>query len=112
MWSLLRTIFYGIDVLTTNTIIDSGNLFVSILVCMVAMSLKFTANTMINRILKYIVRVPDISKMVIGGRRVTKTSFIAPARRPHWKLENQCLVNFKSCKSVEINSCITQHMTF
>ena len=59
-----------------------------------------------------IVRVPAIRKMVIGGRRVAKISFIPPGRGPHWKLENQCLVNFKSCKSVEINGCITQHMTF
>ena len=47
--------------------------------------------------------MPAIRKMVIGGRRVAKISFIPPGRGPHWKLENQCLVNFKSCKSVEIN---------
>ena len=59
-----------------------------------------------------IVRVPAIRKMVIGGRRVAKIPFIPSGRGPHWKLENQCMVNFKSCKSVEINGCITRHMTF
>ena len=65
-----------------------------------------------NAICVLLVRVPAIRKMVIGGRRVAKISFIPPGRGPHWKLENQCLVNFKYCKSVEINGCITQHMTF
>ena len=60
-----------------------------------------------------IVRVPAIRKMVIhvGGQGVAKISFIPFGRGPHWKLENQCLVNFKSCKSVAINGCIMQHMT-
>ena len=59
-----------------------------------------------------IVGVPAIRKMVIGGQRVAKLSFIPSGKGLHWKLENQCLVNFKSCKSVEINGCVTQHMTF
>ena len=58
-----------------------------------------------------IVRVPAIRKMVIGGQGVAKILFIPFGRGPHWKLENQCLVNFKSCKSVAINGCIMQHMT-
>ena len=58
-----------------------------------------------------IVRVPAIRKMVINGQGVAKISFIPSGRGPHWKLENQCLVNFKSCKSVAINVCIMQHMT-
>ena len=71
----------------------------------------------VPNILRYLfnnllVRVPAIRKMVIGGRRVAKIPFIPSGRGPHWKLENQCLVNFKSCKSVEINGCITQYMTF
>ena len=59
-----------------------------------------------------IVRAPAIRKMVIGGRKVAQISFILPCRGTHWKLENQCLVNFKSCKSVEIMGCILLHMTF
>ena len=50
--------------------------------------------------------------MVIGGRKVAQISFIPSCRGTHWKLENQCLVNFKSCKSVEIIGCILLHMTF
>ena len=59
-----------------------------------------------------IVRAPAIRKMVIGGRKVAQISFIPSCRGTHWKLENQCLVNFKSCKSVEIMGCILLHMTF
>ena len=59
-----------------------------------------------------IVRAPAIRKMVIGGRKVAQISFIPFCREAHWKLENQCLVNFKSCKSVEIMGCILLHMTF
>ena len=59
-----------------------------------------------------IVRAPAIRKMVIGGRKVAQISFIPTCRGTHWKLENQCLVNFKSCKSVEIMGCILLHMTF
>ena len=62
--------------------------------------------------LSYIVRAPAIRKMVIGGRKVAQISFIPSCRGTHWKLENQCLVNFKSCKSVEIMGCILLHMTF
>ena len=50
--------------------------------------------------------------MVIGGRKVAEISFILSYRGTHWKLENQCLVNFKSCESVEIMGCILLHMTF
>ena len=50
--------------------------------------------------------------MVIGGRKVAEISFIPSYRGTHWKLENQCLVNFKSCKSVEIIGCILLHMAF
>ena len=59
-----------------------------------------------------VVRAPAIRKLVIGGRRVAQTSFIPSCRGTHWKLENQRLVNFKSCKSVEIMGCILLHMTF
>ena len=59
-----------------------------------------------------IVRAPGIRKMVIGGRKVAQIPFIPSCRGTHWKLENQCLVNFKSCKSVEIMGCILLHMTF
>ena len=59
-----------------------------------------------------LVRAPAIRKMVIGGRKVAQISFIPSCRGTHWKLENQCLVNFKSCKSVEIMECILLHMTF
>ena len=59
-----------------------------------------------------IVRAPDIRKMVIGGQEVAEISFIPSHRGTHWKLENQCLINFKSCKSVEIMGCILLHMTF
>ena len=65
-----------------------------------------------KRSLWVLVRVSAIRKMVIGGRRVAKIPFIPSGRGPHWKLENRCLVNFKSCKSVEINGCIPQRMTF
>ena len=57
-------------------------------------------------------RAPAIRKMVIGGRKEAQISFIPSCRGTHWKLENQCLVNFKSCKSVEIMGCILLHMTF
>ena len=50
--------------------------------------------------------------MVIGGRKVAKISFIPSCRGTHWNLENQCLVNFKSCKSVEIMGCLMLQMTF
>ena len=60
----------------------------------------------------FLVRAPAIRKMVIGGRKVAQISFIPSCRGTHWKLENQCLVNFKSCKSVEIIGCILLHMTF
>ena len=50
--------------------------------------------------------------MVIGGRKVAQISFIPSCTGTHWKLENQCLVIFKSCKSVEIMGCILLHMTF
>ena len=59
-----------------------------------------------------LVRAPAIRKMVIGGRKVAQISFIPSCRGTHWKLENQCLVNFKACKSVEIIGCILLHMTF
>ena len=59
-----------------------------------------------------IARAPAIRKMKISGRKVAQISFIPSCRRTHWKLENQCLVNFKSCKSVEIMGCILLHMTF
>ena len=60
----------------------------------------------------YIARAPAIRKMVIGGRKVAQISIIPSCRGTYWKLENQCLVNFKSCKSVEIMGCILLHMTF
>ena len=47
-----------------------------------------------------LVRAPAIEKTMIGGQRVAEISFIHSAKRTYWKLENQCLVNFKSCKSV------------
>ena len=50
--------------------------------------------------------------MVIGGRKVAEISFIPSYRGTPWKLENQCLVDLKSCKSVEIMGCILLHMTF
>ena len=59
-----------------------------------------------------IVRTPATRKLVIGGRKVAEISFIPSCRGTNWKLENQCLVNFKSCKSVEIMGCIPLHMTF
>ena len=61
-----------------------------------------------------IARAPAIRKMVIGGRKVAQISFIPSCRGTHWKLENQCLVYYKSCKSVEIMGCtrILLHMTF
>ena len=40
-----------------------------------------------NMMLFILVRVPAIRKMVIGGRRVAKISFIPSGRGPHWKLE-------------------------
>ena len=68
---------------------------------------------LVNDSLKFqIVGAPAIRKMVIGGRKVAQISFIPSCRGTHWKLENQCLVNFKSCKSVEIIGCILLHMTF
>ena len=57
-----------------------------------------------------IAKAPAIRKMVIGGRKVAQISSIPSSRGTHWRLENQCLVNFKSCKSVEIMGCI--HMAF
>ena len=60
----------------------------------------------------YVFRAPAIRKMVIGGRKVAQISFIPSCRGDHWELENQCLVSFKSCKSVEIMGCILLHMTF
>ena len=72
-------------------------------------------NTLLYRspnTLVHIVRAPAIRKMVIGGRKVAQISFIPSCRGTLWKLENQCLVNFKSCKSVEIMGCILLHMTF
>ena len=50
--------------------------------------------------------------MVIGGPKVAEISFIPSYRGTHWKLENQCLVNFKSCESAEIMECILLHMAF
>ena len=60
----------------------------------------------------HVVRAPAIRKMVIGGRKVAEISFIPSYRGTHWTLENQCLINFKSCKSVEFMECILPHMTF
>ena len=71
-----------------------------------------TVHTMCTAVTACIVRAPAIRKMVIGGRKVAQISFIPSCRGTHWKLENQCLVNFKSCKSVEIMGCILLHMTF
>ena len=59
-----------------------------------------------------IARAPAIRKMVTGGRKVAQISFIPSCRGTHWKLENQCFANFKSCKSVDIMECIMLHMTF
>ena len=59
-----------------------------------------------------VARAPAIRKMVIGGRKVAQISFIPSCRGTYWKLENRCLVNLKSCKSVEIMGCILLHMTF
>ena len=42
-----------------------------------------------------------IKKMVIHGQKVLEIPFIPSARGTSWKLENQCLVNLKSCKSGE-----------
>ena len=63
-------------------------------------------------VILFVVRAPAIRKMVIGGQKVAQISFIPSCRGTHWKLENQCLVNFKSCKSVEIIGCILLHMSF
>ena len=60
----------------------------------------------------YIVRAPAIRKIVIGGRKEAEISFIPYCRGTHWNFENECLINFKSCKSVEIMGCIMLHMTF
>ena len=57
-------------------------------------------------------RAPAIRKMVKGGRKVAEISFIPSYRGTHRKLENQCLVNFKPCKSGEIMGCLLLHMTF
>ena len=45
-------------------------------------------------------------KMVRGGWREAKLSFIPSGRGPHWKLDNQSLVNFKCRKSDQIKGCI------
>ena len=49
----------------------------------------------------YIVEAPDIKKMVKSGQKVPEIPFIPSARGTTWKLENQYLVNFESCKSGE-----------
>ena len=48
-----------------------------------------------------IVEAPAIKKMVISDQKEPEFQFIPSARGTSWKLENRCLVNFKSCKSGE-----------
>ena len=75
-------------------------------------SFQCDTSVVVQFVLCFVARAPAIRKMVIGGRKVAQISFIPSCRGTHWKLENQCLVNFKSCKSIEIISCILLHMTF
>ena len=53
-----------------------------------------------------------LTKMVTGGRKLAGIQFIPSGRGTRLKLENQCLVNFRSYKSVEIIGCIMLHITF
>ena len=48
-----------------------------------------------------IVEAPAIKEMVNSGQKVPEISLISSARGTPWKLENQCLVNLRSCKSGE-----------
>ena len=46
-----------------------------------------------------IVEATAIKKMFISVQKVPEIPFIPSAKGISWKLENQCLVNLKSCKS-------------
>ena len=46
-------------------------------------------------------RSSSYQKMEISGQKVPEIPLIPSARGTSWKLKNQCLVNFESCKSGE-----------
>ena len=112
---MIQPILFLFPEMTFKPFIDGQAIESPLFIWKLGMEFLSANNFMIktSRVLAIVtVRAPGIRKMVIGGRKVAQIPFTPSCRGTHWKLENQCLVNFKSCKSVEIMGCILLHMTF